>query len=302
MQDIAPGAASAQPEQLTVAGGRLYFTADDGLTGREVWSLPLGAGLPACQPSATALCLNGGRFRAEAAWRDFNGGAGTGTAVALSADTGYFWFFDSANVEVVLKVLDGRGLNGHFWTFYGALSNVQYTLTVTDLETGAARRYVNPARLFASVGDTVSFGPLGAAAAGISTAPAPHRAAPPLMLQRLAPAEKAPCVPGPNRLCLNGNRFALEATWRDFTGRTGVGTAVPLTADTGYFWFFDAANVEAVVKVLDGRPLNGKFWLFYGALSNVEYTLTVTDTETGARKTYSNPLGRFASGADTGAF
>ena len=64
---------------------------------------------------------------------------------------------------------------------------------------------------------------------------------------------------------------------------------MPLTGDTGAFWFFDAANIELVVKVLDGRPVNGNFWLFYGALSNVEYTLTVTDTETGAVKTYSNP-------------
>ncbi len=312
VQDLAPGPLASHPQRLTAAGGRLYFSADDGVWGDELWSLPLAAG-PACQPSAAALCLNGGRFRAEAAWRDFAGRTGTGTAVALSADTGYFWFFDPANVEAVLKVLDGRGTNGHFWAFYGALSNVEYSLTITDTQTGAARRYFNPTGRFASVGDTTAFGPLGAAAAGLSLAPtipivpiAPIAPiAPPLLARRAVPserAEKAPCVAAATRLCLNGNRFALEATWRDFTGRTGVGTAVPLTADTGYFWFFDAANVEAVVKVLDGRPLNGKFWLFYGALSNVEYTLTVTDTETGERKTYTNPLGRFASGADTGAF
>ena len=63
---------------------------------------------------------------------------------------------------------------------------------------------------------------------------------------------------------------------------------------------FDA--IEVVLKVLDGRPVNGKFWVFYGALSNVEYTLTVTDTQTGVEKTYFNPLGRLASVADTGAF
>ena len=26
---------------------------------------------------------------------------------------------------------------------------------------------------------------------------------------------------------------------------------VPLTSDSGYFWFFDADNIELVVKVLD---------------------------------------------------
>ena len=85
--------------------------------------------------------------------------------------------------------------------------------------------------------------------------------------------------------------------------QAGTGQAVPLAGgDTGYFWFFDASNVEVVLKVLDGRTLNGKFWVFYGALSDVEYTLTVTDTETGTVKTYTNPKGRLASVADTRAF
>ena len=57
-----------------------------------------------------------------------------------------------------------------------------------------------------------------------------------------------------------------------------------------------------MAKVLDGQGLNGKFWFFYGALSNVEYTLTVTDTQTGVVKTYKNGSGQFASVADTGAF
>ena len=56
------------------------------------------------------------------------------------------------------------------------------------------------------------------------------------------------------------------------------------------------------MKVLDGRGVNGKFWLFYGALSSVGYTLTITDTQTGATRTYTNPSGRLASVADTSAF
>ena len=67
-------------------------------------------------------------------------------------------------------------------------------------------------------------------------------------------------------------------------------------------WSFDSSNVEVILKVLDGRPVNQKFWVFYGALSNVEYTLTVTDTQTGAVKIYKNPSGQFGSVADTGAF
>jgi ELWxxDGT repeat protein len=304
VQDLAPGGFSGRPEELTVAGNLLYFRADDSLHGPELWAYPLAAP-QVCQPTDERLCLGDGRFQVEADWRDFQGNSGQGHAVSLTGDTGYFWFFDAANVEVVLKVLDGRGLNGHHWAFYGALSNVEYSLTITDVQTGAVRRYVNPAGRLGSVGDTNAFGPKGATGSSApSLGPAASTYEPIVAVRRSARfAVTAPCAPSSARLCLNNGRFAVEARWRDFQGKTGTGTAVPLSGgDTGYFWFFNAANVEVVLKVLDGRALNGKFWVFYGALSNVEYELTVTDTETGTVKTYRNPSGRLASVADTGAF
>ncbi len=114
--------------------------------------------------------------------------------------------------------------------------------------------------------------------------------------------EAGVCNAGGTTLCLNDGRFRVEVAWEDFAGATGSGQAVPLTDDTGYFWFFDDANIELMVKVLDGRPLNGHFWVFYGALTNVEYTITVTDTETGLVNTYYNPSGQFGSEGDTSAF
>ncbi len=298
VQDIAPGGLSSHPTELRTVANRLFFSAGDSLHGEEPWVLSLESG---CVPSALALCL-GGRFRVEADWRDFQGNQGRGKAVPLTADTGTFWFFDAANIEVILKVLDGRGVNGHHWVFYGALSSVQYNLTVTDTQTGAVRRYFNPPGWLGSLADTDAFGPRGATAAGVvRDGPiAQHGEA--RVASRTVAAEGS-CVPGPERLCLNGNRFAVEAKFRRPDGSSGIGRAVPLAGgDTGYLWFFDPGNVEVVIKVLDGRAVTGKFWVFYGALSDVEYTLTVTDTETGAVKTYTNLKGRLASVADTGAF
>jgi ELWxxDGT repeat protein len=295
LQDLAPEGASSHPVGLNVLGNLLVFAADDGIAGQELWAFPLGG--PACQPSPTTLCLNGGRFKVEVSWRDFSGNTGAGQAVALTGDTGTFWFFNPENVEVVLKVLDGLGVNGHHWVFYGALSSVEYALTVTDTQTGLARRYFNPPGLLASVGDTQGFGPLGAHGSTSIASPSPA----PIVTESTASA-KAACAASATRLCLNGGRFAVEVAWKDFSGNSGTGKAVALSGDTGYFWFFTDTNVETVVKVLDGRPVNDKFWLFYGALSNVEYTLTVTDTETGRVKTYKNPSGRFGSVGDTGAF
>jgi hypothetical protein len=85
-------------------------------------------------------------------------------------------------------------------------------------------------------------------------------------------------------------------------GTSGRAQGVVLTSDTAYFWFFSANNVELVVKVVDGRPFNGHWWVFYGALSDVEYTITITDQGTGQQKVYFNPSGTMASVADTAAF
>jgi len=263
-----------------------------------IWAADLGAVGGSCWPSSRSLCLQEGRFQLSARWRDFAGGTGEGIATTLTADTGHFWFFDPANVEIVAKVLDGRGVNAAYWVFYGALSNVEFTLEVVDSFSGEVRRYRNPSGTYASIGDTGGFGPFDS-----TTLPAAAEARPALPLSTSFAAEASDtCTPSATRLCLQQGRFAVEATWRDFEGHTGIGTAVPLSADTGYFWFFWDANVEVILKVLDGRPVNDKFWVYYGALSNVEYTLTVTDTLTGDVKTYFNPAGRFASVGDNFAF
>jgi len=299
LTDIAPGPQSSGPGSAVLVGDRLLFRADDGFHGAELWALPLTG--DECPASARTLCLGGGRFQLEAYWRDFQGNAGDGVAVPLTSDTGYFWFFDPANVETMIKILDGVGVNNRHWVFYGALSNVEYTIDVTDNLNRVKRRYTNPPGRYASIGDADAFTPDGSP----TSEPADPR---PIGLALAATSASSyepvtgSCTPSEARLCLQQGRFAVEATWRDFEGHTGIGTAVPLSADTGYFWFFWDANVEVILKVLDGRPVNDKFWVYYGALSNVEYTLTVTDTLTGDVKTYFNPAGRFASVGDNFAF
>ncbi len=248
------------------------------------------------------MCLNGGRFRVEVDWVLTSGRSGSGTARPLTEDTGLFWFFDEDNIELVVKILDGRNSNHHFWVFYGALSNVGYTLKVTDTRTGRVKRYRNPRGRFASRGDTEAF---PAVHFPDPPDPQPPLSTPPYLERESAPVpneSSSSCRSSASNLCLNDNRFRVEVDWVLADGRSGRGIAKPLTNDTGYFWFFNQSNVELVVKALDGRPVNGNFWIFYGALSNVEYTLKVTDTQTGKVKRYRNPRGRFASRGETRAF
>ncbi|HZI67057.1 MAG TPA: hypothetical protein VFF17_10880 [Thermoanaerobaculia bacterium] len=76
-----------------------------------------------------------------------------------------------------------------------------------------------------------------------------------------------------------------------------------LTNDSGYFSFFDASNVEILVKTLNGCGLNSRYWVFGAGLTDVEVTLRVTDTYSGVVKTYDNSRGTaFQPIQDTSAF
>lgn len=92
-----------------------------------------------CQADDESLCLNHGRFRVTGEWSTGGAGARAG-AVTLTADTGFFWFFDPANVEVVAKVLDGCGVNGHVWVFAAGLTDVRVALIVEDVSGRFGRR------------------------------------------------------------------------------------------------------------------------------------------------------------------
>ncbi len=112
-----------------------------------------------------------------------------------------------------------------------------------------------------------------------------------------------PCVADADTLCFNGGRFRVELDWRFANGQSGPGQAVPLTDNSGAFYFLNPNNLEMLIKVLSGCPVNDRYWVFYAATTNVELTVTVTDTQNGSTKTYFNPLGTPAPPVqDTTAF
>jgi hypothetical protein len=113
-----------------------------------------------------------------------------------------------------------------------------------------------------------------------------------------------PCVPDAHTLCLNRSRFAVTAHWRKASGESDDGTGVVLTGDSGYFWFFDPANIEVIVKILDACGLAPpRYWVFAAGLTNVEVTLSVRDSQTGSIQTYVSDQGvPFLPVQDTDAF
>lgn len=113
------------------------------------------------------------------------------------------------------------------------------------------------------------------------------------------------CIQDESTLCLTAaERFRVRVEFRTAQDETGVGMVIPFApVDSGLFWFFDPDNAEILVKVLDACGINQHYWVFTAASTDVEYTLTVTDTEADLSQTYFNALGeRAAAVTDTVAF
>ena len=109
--------------------------------------------------------LNQDRFWVSVDFQGHSGPPGVGHLVAgRSEDSAIFWFFQPDNWEVMVKVLDACGVNGHYWVFAAATTDVEYNLTVWDLYTGQASSYFNPLGQAApAVTDTAAFATCGAA-------------------------------------------------------------------------------------------------------------------------------------------
>jgi hypothetical protein len=115
------------------------------------------------------------------------------------------------------------------------------------------------------------------------------------------------CTPNSTTLCLPANgRFKVDVNWRDIGNFTGPGTVTSSGGDTGVFSLPPQSPGPAhdlTVQLLDNCSSNNHFWVFYASTTNVEYTLTVTDTQTSQMKSYFNPLGQMAPAiTDTSAF
>ena len=99
---------------------------------------------------------------------------------------------------------------------------------------------------------------------------------------------------------------SVVATDQHHGNATGAGVALPQTDTFGYFSLptltQNPSNPEVFVKVLDGRGINGSFWIFYGHLTDLIYDLTVTDNVTNISKTYHKDAGNQPGGFDTESF
>jgi hypothetical protein len=273
---------------------------------------------PGCVSDATTVCLDDqagdGRWQVRATYSTAQDGGkvGDGQAIGLVPEDvsrgGLFWFFDPSNPEMLVKVLNGCGVNNSFWVFSSATTNVGFQMTVTDTKTGRTKSYGNTDGAAAvPIQDTAAFACSGgdirksAASALGSARREPDSPVRPSGTSLHSPrlSSDSGCSSSSSSLCID-DRFVVTANFHtaEGAGSSGSGQAIALgdvgVTQGGLLWFFDPTNPEMLVKVINACSFNNKYWIFYAAGTNVGFSLTVTDTVSGQSKTYQNADGTAA--------
>lgn len=125
------------------------------------------------------------------------------------------------------------------------------------------------------------------------------------------PSTPALCVPTSTVVCLLNDRFRVSVSFlNQFANPPAPGdflgtklTPGPQNPDVGIFGISSPQAIEVVVRIQDARPFGqNRFDIYYGGLTDLEYTVTVTDTLTGRTAAYHNPPGVVGGGVDRTGF
>jgi plastocyanin len=120
-----------------------------------------------------------------------------------------------------------------------------------------------------------------------------------------AAGSTAPCDET-RALCLGNGRFEAAVQWRPSTSRVDRGSkrlTLPDAPDTGLFASSREEDPQVLLHVLDRCDVNGHYWLDLTAVTDLEFTLRVRDTQTGRTRVYHHPAGTVpAPVRDTQAF
>ena len=246
----------------------------------------------------TLLALNNNRFNVTLNAQDQRSGrTAAGVALLQTPVFGYFSLPDLTgnpnNPEVFVKIL-GPVSGGGYWVFFGGLTDVEYTISVVDSFTGKLTTYHKDPGSAKGGYDTGS----GQLPAGSDC--------PPAQVTQSQVGTRS-CSGASSELCLLSGRFQLTLKARDQrTAKTASGVSLPKTDAFGFYNLVgltgDPDNLEVFVKMVDARTFDGHFWLFYGGLTDFEYTLNVVDTLTGKMRSYIKPAGSACGGFDLNGF
>ena len=105
-----------------------------------------------------ALELRASRFRVGVQWNTLASAPANAEPIQLTDDSGYYWFFDSSNVELVVKVLDACAGFDRYFVFASGLTNVGTAIRVEDTLSGQSKTYfTQPGQAFQPILDSNAF-------------------------------------------------------------------------------------------------------------------------------------------------
>jgi Ig-like domain CHU_C associated/Dual-action HEIGH metallo-peptidase len=204
---------------------------------------------------------------------------------ALS-ETAVFTFGDQNVIELMVRLSDARPFDNNIHVFLGGLSDVEFFVVVTDSKSGIVHEYGKPANKLVGVIDRNTF-------PGSTSAL-------PVLENLISPNAET------STIRLLNNRYQVRMRYRNqFTSPAQTGylnarsIASTSTTETAVFYFGEnAGSGEWMVRFSDARPFANRIDMFHGGLSDVELTIEVLDTKTGARKEYTKAPGSLTGQVD----
>jgi hypothetical protein len=234
------------------------------------------------------LGLQAGKISVKVDWKSqYNGQGGTATAIPKADTYGYFSFFDPANPEVFVKVLD-FGAGSPYLLFWSGLTDFEYTVTFTNLASATSVSFHKDPGSTAGGASTTTL-PHARAAAWDGLSTEATEVLPPSV--RAVQGEPGPAASG--EILLAGGKVGVSVSWKSAYSEES-GTAVPIPQQDGFafFTFFDVLNPEVFVKALDWGA-SQPYKIFAAGLTDFTYTVTYRNVATGATLVFPKPSGSF---------
>lgn len=271
-----------------------------------------------CVTDATTACLLNTRFRVKIDYNNIFATPpvpGTLKAAKLVAgdqnpDTATFGFETPQAIEVVVRIQDTSPFGfTRFDVYYGGMTDIEYTVTVQDTQTNTTRQYKNPGGMVGGGVDRTSFPTDGSSTPAFAIIQGNSQPRTPIVA---ANSPIAACAPDNNKVCLLDGRFEVRIDYvNPFSNPpnqpgTFLGTKFSpgsQNPDTATFGFGSALAIEAVVRLQDVSPFGiNNVSVYYGGMTDVEFTVTVTDKTTGRTRQYKNPVGQVGGSVDRTSF
>jgi len=240
------------------------------------------------QQLAELITVLNGRFYLQVRYiNQFENPPATGKLLGRSlfssstSETAIFTFGDPLVVELMVRLSDARPFDDKIHLYLGGLSDVEFYIVVTDSLSGIVKEYHKEKNQLLGEIDRTTFPAAISLRDGVDA----------LMARAAMPPKLDAEV---SVLNLLNNRFQVRMSYRNqFSNPVDEGfmsvrsiASSPTTETAVFFFGENVGSVEWMVRFSDARPFAERIDFFHGGLSDVEFTIEVTDTLKGITREY----------------